>query len=627
MKRDDKKVSVKRKGRQSFLVITIAIFLALVGMLGFFYAYFGKIYDVMLKKDMEQIEWTSYFVTKLIHQNIEHSISGLQAGERIFHDYEELGKEKALSYLREMKEGLGFEKIGIVGVDGKNIDDTGTVSEMDVSELLEQVQESNQYVSNAIDISDNMLLAVPIHKDGEIVGAIWGNYAISTIAESIELTDDMHRYFQIIDDNGEYISKSGNIHSFAGNLNLWDEMEQYEFSDGVTMEQVRENVKNGKKGYFHFTYHGQGRYVTYEPLGINNWYVFSVLVEDFLGEYVKDIEKIFTKLLIGLVMCTIFVTSIVGMFLYRTMKTIKSQNQKLAVKNSMVSMILKKTNDIPFEINLENHQMFLYHSSLEKEEMDYEIVEDISPDTMLRRQNIREKDYEKYAKMYQKLLKREKVSPVILETKIQGKWEWNRIHTFQIDDNYAIGFLEDYNEMICQDKKLEEIWKKTQIDHLTKLYSREYFVQEVEQILRKGEGEGELQALFLLDLDCFKQVNDTLGHLLGDRVLQDTGIRLKSIIRKTDMAGRLGGDEFVLFIRHLPDMGAVRKCAEKINAALVNTYGEGERSVTVSASIGIAVVQEEKAFQQLYERADRALYVVKEDQRNGYWIEEAGSAT
>lgn len=57
-----------------------------------------------------------------------------------------------------------------------------------------------------------MLRAVPIHKDGEIVGAIWGNYAISTIAENIELTDDMHRYFQIIDDNGEYISKSENIH-------------------------------------------------------------------------------------------------------------------------------------------------------------------------------------------------------------------------------------------------------------------------------------------------------------------------------------------------------------------------------------------------------------------------------
>ena len=59
--------------------------------------------------------------------------------------------------------------------------------------------------------------------------------------------------------------------------------------------------------------------------------------------------------------------------------------------------------------------------------------------------------------------------------------------------------------------------------------------------------------------------------------LHDTGIRLKSSIRRSDLAGRLGGDEFVLFIRNLPDLSAVRKCAEKINAALVYTYGHGER--------------------------------------------------
>ena len=392
MKKESKNTSVKKSGRKSILIISATIFLALVGMISFFYIYFEKIYDVMLKKDMEQIEWTSYFVTKLIHEDIEHCVSGLQAGERIFHEYKEVGEERVMEYLREMKEELGFEKIGIVRENGKSIDDTGAIDAMAASEILKQVQASDCYVSNEIDVSDNMLVAVPIHKDGEVVGAIWGYYAISTIAEKIELTDDMHRYFQIIDDNGQYISKSGNIHSFAESMNLWDEMERYEFEDGVTVEQVRENVENGKKGYFYFSYQGQGRYVTYEPLGINNWYVFSVLVEDFLGDYVRDIEKIFTKLLIGLVICTVFVMSIIGRFIFRTMRTIKKQNQKLTVKNSLLSMILKNTNDTPFEINLDNHQMFLYHGNLEKEEMDYELVEDISPKRMVEKQLIRNKD-------------------------------------------------------------------------------------------------------------------------------------------------------------------------------------------------------------------------------------------
>ena len=266
MKKEGRNTSVKKSGRKSILIISATIFLALVGMISFFYIYFGKIYDVMLKKDMEQIEWISYFVTKLIHEDIEHCVSGLQAGEQIFHEYKEVGEERVMEYLREMKEELGFEKISIVRENGKSIDDTGAIDAMAASEILKQVQASDCYVSNEIDVSDNMLVAVPIHKDGEVVGAIWGYYAISTIAEKIELTDDMHRYFQIIDDNGQYISKSGNIHSFVESMNLWEEMERYEFEDGVTVEQVRENVENGKKGYFYFSYQGQRRYVTYEPV-------------------------------------------------------------------------------------------------------------------------------------------------------------------------------------------------------------------------------------------------------------------------------------------------------------------------------------------------------------------------
>lgn len=77
-----------------------------------------------------------------------------------------------------------------------------------------------------------------------------GYYAVSTIAEKIELTETMHRFFQIIDDNGEYISKSGNVYSFAQNLNIWKELERYEFEEGVTVEKIREKVEAGEKDIF-----------------------------------------------------------------------------------------------------------------------------------------------------------------------------------------------------------------------------------------------------------------------------------------------------------------------------------------------------------------------------------------
>ena len=120
--------------------------------------------------------------------------------------------------------------------------------------------EKDVYKRQVIDISDIMIIAVPITRNDEVTGAIWGYYSISKISEKIELTKDSQRYFQIIDDTGLYISSSNNVYSFAEDVNIWDEIERYEISEGITVDEIRNNVENGKSGQFHFTFAGQGRY-------------------------------------------------------------------------------------------------------------------------------------------------------------------------------------------------------------------------------------------------------------------------------------------------------------------------------------------------------------------------------
>lgn len=607
--------------KKKFISLVIGLVISVVAICFIFYKNYSRIYELLLNKDMEQIEFTSDFVTKLIQTEIENLLSGLEASQKIFLDNNVGEQDEIVELLSEIKQERHFEKIGVVNLAGISLDDTGRIEKIEDTEFLNSMRNNQNYISNVIDISDIMIIAVPITRNDEVTGAIWGYYSISKISEKIELTKDSQRYFQIIDDTGLYISSSNNVYSFAEDVNIWDEIERYEISEGITVDEIRNNVENGKSGQFHFTFAGQGRYVTYEPLGIKNWYVFSVLVEEYLGSYVKEIEEAFSYLLWGVFSVIMIGIGFIGRSIYVTTGYIKEQNEKLFTKNSLLFTVLRYTKDIPFEINLADRTLTIYRGKDEEREvcrkLDYFI-----PENMLRNERICLEEYDKYNAIYESLTKGKSVEPVVLKLKIDGKWDYNKLHIKTIDKNHIVGFLEDYNEQEYQNQKMEEISIKNQIDFLTTLYNREFFSLEVEKILKErlSHETEQKSALFLLDLDFFKKANDTLGHIAGDEILHKSGLVMKSIIRSTDLAGRLGGDEFVLFIKDAKDISAIQVCAEKVNKALHRTYGEGEKTVTVSVSIGIVVVTKEKTFSELYKTADLALYEAKKQGRNGYYI-------
>lgn len=618
------KQKINSKGRaKHILTIGIAVIIS-VGIVGVsFSIYFDKIAKMVLEKDIEQMEKVSYYVTQIIQGEINRCVELMDTGEGVFHNDRDYEVDEVVSYLEVIREKANFKRMGVVGLNGKSIDDRGIVSVTGETDLLVHIRNNEAYISNIIEVSDNIIIAIPIHRNGEVVGAVWGQYAVATISDKIEMSGDSYRYFQIIDNNGEYISASSNTNSFAQSSNLWEEMERYDFPEGTTIEEIRNKVENGESGYFHFTYHGEGRYVTYEPLGINNWYVFSVLVEDYLLDYVREIEHIFSLLLSGVLVCVAIISGSIGVLIYRLISRMKENNYQLFVKNSLLSMLIKKTKDVLFELDFQRDQLRIYHHD-EEEEDSCEIINDFSPENLLRSGRIRACDYDTYKNAYEKLRKGESVEPFVMGIKMGGKWDYSRVHGLTIDKNYLVGFLEDYNEQMHRDMKIEEITEKGRIDLLTTVYTREYFIEKVESILSGTPNAAEkgLNALFLIDMDHFKEVNDMLGHMIGDRALHEIGEKMKAAIKSTDFAGRLGGDEFVLFIQNEPDISAVKAFAEKLNAVLTMNYLAKEKTITTSVSIGIVIVQEEKTFHELYETADRALYEVKKNQRNGYKIAE-----
>jgi diguanylate cyclase (GGDEF)-like protein len=161
--------------------------------------------------------------------------------------------------------------------------------------------------------------------------------------------------------------------------------------------------------------------------------------------------------------------------------------------------------------------------------------------------------------------------------------------------------------------QVEQIEKLALYDALTGLANRRLFRDRVEQALLSAKRANEAFALMLLDLDRFKEINDTLGHQTGDAVLEELAIRLRGVSRASDTVARLGGDEFALVLEGARDGTSALFVAERIRRALDEPFAIEGLTLQLETSIGIAVFPEHGAdAESLLRHADIALYASKD---------------
>lgn len=156
-------------------------------------------------------------------------------------------------------------------------------------------------------------------------------------------------------------------------------------------------------------------------------------------------------------------------------------------------------------------------------------------------------------------------------------------------------------------------------DQLTGLPNRVLFNEELQRALFKVERHRRPAGLFVLDLDRFKVINDTLGHQFGDRVLQEVAKRLATCVRDSDILARVGGDEFVVLLEEFGDESNLTEIARKLLAAVVGLSEIDAREIGLSVSIGICSAPTDgRDAKTLFANADVAMYRAKELGRNNY---------
>ena len=156
-------------------------------------------------------------------------------------------------------------------------------------------------------------------------------------------------------------------------------------------------------------------------------------------------------------------------------------------------------------------------------------------------------------------------------------------------------------------------------DPLTRLLNRAGAGKRIQECLEDADLRERGGAMFMIDLDHFKDVNDTLGHDVGDEVLQQAAADLRHTFRAGDTLCRLGGDEFLVYSPGLRDTRSVANKAEQLVAQCAHTVERDGRSVCVSVSVGVALFPDHgQHYEELNKKADQALYWAKEAGRNGY---------
>ncbi len=203
-----------------------------------------------------------------------------------------------------------------------------------------------------------------------------------------------------------------------------------------------------------------------------------------------------------------------------------------------------------------------------------------------------------------------------------GEYIWCNVTGIPLfDDNdkllSILGKIEDINEAVKEKKSLE---LKSRTDGLTGLMNKQTFAYETEKFL--SENTALHSGIIFIDMDNFKNINDTMGHAMGDKVIVDTAKKIQVIFANFDYVARFGGDEFCVFVKNIPKETLLDKLSwavEKLHAE----YNSDNGNVTISASIGAAYCASGTTrYEMLLESADKAVYEAKEKGRNCYVVIE-----
>ncbi len=292
---------------------------------------------------------------------------------------------------------------------------------------------------------------------------------------------------------------------------------------------------------------------------------------------------------------------------------LKETQQELATVNKHFDAMQELSEDLLFRVDIQNKII----SSHGKKVGLFGITQEnaVFPDDMYQGGAIHPEDQWIYEEMAERILCGESgVTELRMRERENEDFGYRRIYWVPVTN--AEGEVTEVTGKLVDIQMLKILEEQANYDALTKLLNKRAILESVSSVLNRSTIQDK-HAVFFMDLDDFKYVNDHLGHSFGDLLLKELGKRLRECVRSGDLIGRVGGDEFIIFLRDIPNLEILQGKAKMILSTISEDFVDGDIRHNIKGSLGIAVFPDHGySYEELYHHADVALYESKHKGKN-----------
>lgn len=427
------------------------------------FARFGtSFFKMEMSKTQGELEGMAESGIRETKEKYAGMVSSLKTLAVAFNGFSSIYDESIYEQLFFFKSMTFFDHIVIADIDGNTVDSEGNKTNIKERGYFQKAINGETVISEMMDsriIPDKeiQVVAVPIESENVVKGILFGILDTGTLNQEIGDLDLNHIYIQIVDSEGNYITRFNIEDALANHTNVWEDLKEYEYQTG-SLGKIEADISNEKEGHFSFRKGEEERVSYYAPLGVNNYYIFATTNSKYLKEHISNINL---KVLgMAAEMTAAFLILILGLYWYngKVRKAILQSHEEVLSSEEMMRIAISQSKQTVFEYSVKTKEL---HAKVgEQNPLFQKTCLSNVPESILERNVIDEESVDNLKEMFE-LIKRKELCETEIKVLYHGEVQWFWMIMKNLYDEKhqivnTVGILEDISEKKYQEELLEE---------------------------------------------------------------------------------------------------------------------------------------------------------------------------